>query len=65
MMHWLRPLFTRRQIYRDLSEEIQQHLAEKVEALMAIDVSDQRKRTPQYAPQARPPLRPARLLRDS
>jgi hypothetical protein len=35
-MHWLRPLFHRRQIYSDLSEEIQQHLAEKVEALMAI-----------------------------
>jgi predicted permease len=34
-MHWLRSLFHRRQIYNDLSEEIQQHLAEKVEALMA------------------------------
>src|SRR6201986_1155740 len=34
-MHWLRPLFHRRQIYSDLSEEIQQHLPEKVEALMA------------------------------
>ena len=34
-MHWLRSLFHRRQIYSDLSEEIQQHLAEKVEALMA------------------------------
>ena len=35
-MTWLRQLFTRRQIYSDLSEEIQQHLAEKVEALMAV-----------------------------
>src|SRR6201996_3477452 len=38
-MSWLRQLFTRRQIYRDLSEEIQQHLAEKVEALMAGGMS--------------------------
>jgi hypothetical protein len=28
-MHWLRSLFHRRQIYSDLSEEIQQHFAEK------------------------------------
>src|ERR1700744_6097282 len=34
-MRWLRQLFTRRQIYSDLSEEIRLHLAEKVEALMA------------------------------
>jgi hypothetical protein len=34
-MHWLRPLSHRRQIYSDLSEEIQQRLAEKVEALIA------------------------------
>jgi hypothetical protein len=27
-MHWLRQLFHGRQIYSDLSEEIQQHLAE-------------------------------------
>ncbi len=38
-MSWLRQFFTRRQIYRDLSEEIQQHLAEKVEALMAGGMS--------------------------
>jgi uncharacterized protein YoaH (UPF0181 family) len=38
-MHWLRSLFHRRQIYSDLSEEIQQHLAEKVEALMAGGMS--------------------------
>jgi hypothetical protein len=29
-MHWLRSLFHRRQIYSDLSEKIQQHLAEKL-----------------------------------
>ncbi|MGB9415860.1 MAG: ABC transporter permease, partial [Acidobacteriaceae bacterium] len=34
-MRWLRQLFTRRQIYSDLSEEIRLHLSEKVEALMA------------------------------
>lgn len=38
-MNWLKPLFTRRQIYRDLKEEIQQHLEEKVEALMAAGLS--------------------------
>jgi len=38
-MNWLRQLFTRRQIYDDLSEEIRQHLAEKVEALMAEGMS--------------------------
>jgi hypothetical protein len=45
-MHWLRQLFTRRQIYRDLSEEIKQHLAEKVEALMAEGMS---RRDAEYA----------------
>src|SRR6201996_4747325 len=40
-MSWLKQLFTRRQIYSDLSEEIQQHLAEKVEALMADGMSRQ------------------------
>src|ERR1700733_9972714 len=38
-MRWLRSLFHRRQIYSDLSEEIRQHLAEKVEALMAGGMS--------------------------
>src|ERR1700679_816683 len=38
-MHWLRSLFHRRRIYNDLSEEIRQHLAEKVEALMAGGMS--------------------------
>ena len=38
-MHWLRSLVHRRQIFSDLSEEIQQHLAEKVEALMAGGMS--------------------------
>jgi predicted permease len=35
----IRQLFTRRRIYRDLSEEIQQHLEEKTEALMAQGMS--------------------------
>jgi hypothetical protein len=34
-MNCFRQLFTRRQIYSDLEEEIQQHLEEKVDALMA------------------------------
>jgi predicted permease len=33
-MNWLRQIFSRRRIYDDLSEEIQQHLAEKAEMLM-------------------------------
>jgi len=34
-MTWLKQLMTRRKIFRDLTEEIEQHLAEKTEALMA------------------------------
>ena len=34
-MHWFKKFFSRRQIYRDLSEEIQQHLEEKIEELVA------------------------------
>ena len=38
-MSWLRQLFSRRQMYRDLSEEIQAHLDEKVEELVADGIS--------------------------
>ncbi len=38
-MNWLRRFFTRGEIYGDLAEEIQQHLAEKIEALMAEGMS--------------------------
>src|ERR1700723_3999880 len=38
-MNWLRQLIERRQIYRDLNEEIDQHLAEKVEALVVDGMS--------------------------
>ena len=38
-MKWLRQLFSRRQIYRELSEEIQTHLDEKTEELMADGMS--------------------------
>jgi predicted permease len=34
-MKWLRRLFSRRRVYDDLSEEIQEHLEEKVEELVA------------------------------
>src|ERR1700691_1453121 len=34
-MTWLKQLVTRRRIFNDLTEEIQQHLAEKTESLMA------------------------------
>jgi predicted permease len=40
-MNWFKQLFTRNRIYNDLSEEIEQHLAEKVEALMASGMSRQ------------------------
>ena len=33
-MNWIRQLFLRREMQADLSEEIRQHLAEKVEELM-------------------------------
>jgi macrolide transport system ATP-binding/permease protein len=38
-MNWFRQLFARRQIYADFSAEIQQHLAEKVETLVARGMS--------------------------
>jgi putative ABC transport system permease protein len=38
-MTWFQQLFTRHKIYSDLSEEIQQHLDEKTEALMAEGMS--------------------------
>jgi predicted permease len=38
-MNWFRQFFTRRQIDDDLSEEIEQHLTEKMEALMGGGVS--------------------------
>jgi predicted permease len=38
-MSWLKQLFSRRQIYNDLSAEIRQHLDEKVESLMKEGMS--------------------------
>ena len=38
-MQWFKRPFTRSRIYRELSEEIQQHLAEKIDALMADGMS--------------------------
>jgi len=38
-MDWLKQLFSRRRIYSDISEEIQQHLVERTEALMAEGMS--------------------------
>src|ERR1700722_19811431 len=38
-MNWIRQFLTRGRMYRDLSEEIEQHLAEKIEALMAGGMS--------------------------
>jgi predicted permease len=38
-MNWIRQLVARRRLERDLAEEIDQHLAEKVDALVAAGVS--------------------------
>lgn len=38
-MNWINRLFSRRRIYGDLSEEIQEHLAEKVDELVAGGMS--------------------------
>src|ERR1700723_2214646 len=40
-MNWLRQLFSRQRLYRELSEEIQAHLDEKVEELVAGGMSGQ------------------------
>jgi predicted permease len=34
-MNWIRQLFSRRRVYRELSEEIREHLEEKIEELVA------------------------------
>jgi len=38
-MTWFKQLFSRRRLYGDLSEEIQEHLEEKIEELIAIGMS--------------------------
>jgi predicted permease len=38
-MNWIKQLFSRRQLYGDLSSEIQEHLAEKVDELVAEGMS--------------------------
>jgi predicted permease len=38
-MNWMRQLFSRKRLYRELSEEIQAHLEEKVEELVADGMS--------------------------
>src|SRR5579864_3860715 len=38
-MSWLIQLFSRRRLYKDLSEEIQEHLEEKIEELVAGGMS--------------------------
>jgi predicted permease len=37
-MNWLKRLFSRRRLYNDLSDEMQQHLEEKIEELVATGV---------------------------
>src|SRR5580704_13507115 len=38
-MNWLKQLFSRRRLYNDLSDEIREHLEEKIEELMASRMS--------------------------
>jgi predicted permease len=38
-MNWLKQLFSRRRLYNDLSQEMQQHLEEKIEELVATGMS--------------------------
>jgi len=38
-MMWLKQLFSRRGLYGDLSEEIREHLEEKIEELVATGMS--------------------------
>src|SRR6266853_4257046 len=38
-MNWLKQLFSRRRLYNDLSEEIREHLEEKIEQLVAGGMS--------------------------
>src|SRR5580658_890597 len=38
-MSWLKQLFSRRRLYNDLSDEMQQHLAEKIEELVGTGMS--------------------------
>src|SRR5271166_5621288 len=38
-MNWLKRLFSRGRLYNDLSDEIQQHLEEKIEELVASGMS--------------------------
>ena len=38
-MNWFKQLFSRRRLYNDLSEEIQEHLEEKIEELVATGMS--------------------------
>src|SRR2546428_7277670 len=38
-MMWLKQLFSRRRLYNDLSEEINEHLEEKIEELVATGMS--------------------------
>ena len=38
-MSWLKRLFSRRRLYNDLSEEIREHLEEKIEELVANGMS--------------------------
>ena len=37
--NWLRPLSSRRRLYSNLSDEIQEHLGEKIEELVASGMS--------------------------
>jgi len=48
-MNWLKQLFSRRSLYNDLSEEMRQHLEEKIEELVATGLSKKKPPPPPAA----------------
>ena len=54
MKHWLKQIRSRRRLTADLSEEMQQHLEEKIEALIADGIPREKPSTPHAAPSAMP-----------
>ena len=56
MNHWLKQIRSRRRLTADLSEEMQQHLDEKIEALIADGMPREEASMPLAAPSATPRL---------
>jgi hypothetical protein len=50
-MNWIMQLFLRRRLFGDLSAEIQEHLAEKIDELITSGVPREEASTPRGDPQ--------------